>query len=176
MNDEELKSRLASAVGGEKAAQLRQETATAVGRFMVTASEVFAKIVDLGEEAGKTDKGDYALSIILAMAGELGLASARLLSTSEHYAGAALLRQLVEIEYLTWGFRAKRRDPADWLESTSEVRKRDFSPSELRKTSRGRFLTKDYQDHCEEGGHPVPRGQHLLRGRMFWVLKSCSLT
>jgi hypothetical protein len=39
-----------------------------------------------------------------------------------------------------------------------------FSPRELRKTSKGRFLSQDYQDHCEQGGHPVPRGVFLLAG------------
>jgi hypothetical protein len=37
-----------------------------------------------------------------------------------------------------------------------------FSPHKLRQTSKGRFLSKDYQDHCEQGGHPVPRGSFLL--------------
>jgi hypothetical protein len=35
----------------------------------------------------------------------------------------------------------------------------------LRANSRGRFLFKDYQDHCEQGGHPVPRGIPLLGGQ-----------
>jgi len=37
-----------------------------------------------------------------------------------------------------------------------------FSPKRLRANSGGRFLFKDYQDHCEQGGHPVPRGIPLL--------------
>jgi hypothetical protein len=41
---------------------------------------------------------------------------------------------------------------------------KEFSPSALRKTSKGRFLSKDYQNHCEQGGHPVLRGAHLLGG------------
>jgi hypothetical protein len=40
-----------------------------------------------------------------------------------------------------------------------------FSPKQLRANSKGRFLFKDYQDHCEQRGHPVPRGIFLLGGR-----------
>ena len=98
------------------------------------------------------------------MAGELGLAAGRLLSAGEHYAGAALVRQVVEIEYLTWTFKEGYRNPEKWLKSTHSDRMKLFSPGELRKTSKGRFLSKDYQDHCEQGGHPVSRGSFLLAG------------
>lgn len=37
-----------------------------------------------------------------------------------------------------------------------------FAPAQLRRTSKGRFLDKDYRDHCELGGHPTPRGILLL--------------
>jgi poly(3-hydroxybutyrate) depolymerase len=37
--------------------------------------------------------------------------------------------------------------------------------AQLRQTSKGRFLSKDYRDHCEQGGHPVARGGILLGGR-----------
>ena len=62
--------------------------------------------------------------------------------------------------YLTWTFKENYRGPKEWLESTHEQRLKDFSPAQLRRTSKGRFLSKDYQDHCELGGHPVPRGRN----------------
>lgn len=83
----------------------------------------------------------------------------------EHYAGAALLRQVVEIEYLTWTFKEGHRSANKWLQSTHEERLIVFTPGPLRKTSKGRFLNKDYQDHCEQGGHPVSRGSFLLGGK-----------
>lgn len=45
-------------------------------------------------------------------------AFAALLSGSNHYAGAALLRQVVEVEYLTWAFAYHERDAPAWLNST----------------------------------------------------------
>ncbi len=37
-----------------------------------------------------------------------------------------------------------------------------FSPKRLRSVSDGRFRFEDYQHHCEQGGHPVPRAIPLL--------------
>jgi hypothetical protein len=69
---------------------------------------------------------------------------------------------MVEIEYLTWAFKEKQLTPKAWLNSTHRERQNIFSPRELRKTSKGRFLDKDYRDHCETGGHPVPKGMSLF--------------
>jgi hypothetical protein len=102
-----------------------------------------------------------AVGLLLRIAGELAAAAGRMSSEGEHYAGAALVRQLVEIEYLTWTFKEGHRSASSWLRSTHEERRQMFSPAQLRKTSKGRFLAKDYQDHCEQGGHPVPRGEFL---------------
>jgi hypothetical protein len=163
--EEKIKLRIEEGVGGEAIAELRLNTALEIASVLVLASAGFAEIADLDSSPEKINKDVHAISILIGMAGELAKASALLLSNGQHYAGAALLRQIVEIEYLTWNFKEKKRDPASWLESTHTDRLKDFSPSQLRKTSVGRFLAADYQDHCEEGGHPVPRGQHLLRGR-----------
>ena len=103
--------------------------------------------------------------MLLQMAGELTRAAAKLLGSGQHYSGAALLRQIVEIEYLTWTFKEGQRDPKKWLNSTHRERMQDYTPAQLRQTSHGRFLAKDYQDHCEQGGHPVPAGAPLLSGQ-----------
>ena len=114
---------------------------------------------------GDNDEAVSAMGVLLEMAGELGSAATRMLSGNEHYAGAALVRQIVEIEYLTWTFKEGHESVAAWLNSSHEQRMKVFSPKQLRANSKGRFLFKDYQDHCEQGGHPVPRGISLLRGR-----------
>jgi hypothetical protein len=164
VHEEEIKLRIEEGVGGEDIAELRLKTALEVANVLALASIGFAEIADLDDHAEKINKDVHSISILMGMASELASAGAQLLSNGQHYAGAALLRQIVEIEYLTWNFKEKKRDPASWLESTHADRVRDFSPSQLRKTSAGRFLAADYQNHCEEGGHPVPRGQHFLRG------------
>jgi hypothetical protein len=99
------------------------------------------------------------------MIGELALAAGRMLSNGEHYAGAALVRQVVEIEYLTWTFAEGHASVGGWLNRAFDERMKMSSPKQLRSNSKGRFLFKDYQEHCEQGGHPVPRGFPLLGGK-----------
>ena len=115
-----------------------------------------------------TDGGDHeavlAVGVLTRIAAELVGVSGRLLSGSHHYAGAALLRQVVEIEYLTWAFANNERDAVDWLNSTHRERMSLFTPARLRDISDGRFNTRDYQHHCEQGGHPVPLAAILLGG------------
>jgi hypothetical protein len=96
-------------------------------------------------------------------------ASANLLSKRQYYAGAALLRQVTEIEYLTWSIKENHRTIEHWLRSTHKERMSSFAPVQLRRTARGRFLDKDYRDHCELGGHPTPRGVALLGGKEVGV-------
>lgn len=161
MDEEQIKQRLIVGVGGDAIRKLRFKTATTAGKMFEAIGSMIAAILKSSDPVAMDL---IALSILLRMAGELTTSATKLFSAGSHYAGAALLRQLVEIEYLTWNFKEKTRTPASWLDSTHEQRLKDFSPSALRKTSKGRFLFQDYQNHCEQGGHPVLRGAHLLGG------------
>lgn len=87
------------------------------------------------------------------------------------YAAAALVRQLVEVEYLFWAFAEDHGEAANWRTSSKDDRRARWTPAELRKRSRGRFRAVDYQHHCEAGGHPTPAGFELFRPRatgMVW--------
>jgi hypothetical protein len=159
MDESVFQSRLRAGVGGPDLWNLRKETALHTTRSFSTLGQAMASRTDLTGDDGEAVR---AMGTLLQMAGELGTAASRMLSGDEHYAGAALLRQLVEIEYLTWTFKEGHESVTAWLNSTHEERMRVFSPKQLRANSRGRFLFKDYQDHCEQGGHPVPRGIPLL--------------
>ena len=120
--------------------------------------------LEVSRTDGSNQEAVFAVGVLTRIAAELVGVSGRLLSGSHHYAGAALLRQVVEIEYLTWAFAHKHRDAVDWLNSTHEERMSLFTPAQLRKTSDGRFNSRDYQNHCEQGGHPVPLAAILLGG------------
>jgi hypothetical protein len=161
MDDKEFGARLKKGIGPPELWRLRRNTARTVGHCFHAAGDALLLAVD---PKNADHQQIIAFSMLLRMAGELTRASAKLLALGQHYAGAALLRQIVEIEYLTWTFKERYRNPAKWLQSTHEERMKDFSPAQLRKTSHGRFLSQDYQHHCEQGGHPVPRGAHLLSG------------
>ena len=121
--------------------------------------------LDVSLTDGSDHEAVLAVGVLTRIAAELVGVSGRLLSGAHHYAGAALLRQVVEIEYLTWTFANNERDAVDWLNSTHQERISLFTPARLRNTSDGRFGARDYQNHCEQGGHPVPLGEILLGGR-----------
>ena len=105
-----------------------------------------------------------AVSLLLRIAGQLVSASADLFEDGRHYAAAALLRQIVEVEYLAWAFAARDSDAERWLRSTKEERREFFAPAKLRDAAQGRFRGKDYGYHCELGGHPVPQSALLMDG------------
>ena len=148
-------------IGGPDLWLLRKETAIRVTSLI---QEIGVSMYESKVE-GDLGKSINHLGAIMQMCGELGIASAKMLSTNEHYAGAALLRQIVEIEYLTWTFENGHADIKEWLNSSDKDRMKIFSPAQLRKNSKGRFLYEDYKNHCEKGGHPVPRGIPLLGGK-----------
>ena len=103
------------------------------------------------------------MSVLLRIGCQLISASAELLTDGRPYAGAALLRQIVEIEYLAWAFANRDRDAERWLRSDRKIREKFFRPARLREASEGKFRSKDYGYHCELGGHPVPTGTALLK-------------
>ncbi|WP_285727740.1 hypothetical protein [Psychromicrobium xiongbiense] len=81
---------------------------------------------------------------------------------SNTYAVAALVRQLVEVEYLAWACAEDPAEAREWFTSTSEKRRSRWKPGDLRKRSDGQFRDSDYWQHCEIGGHPTPRGVRAL--------------
>ena len=105
-----------------------------------------------------------AVSLLLRIASELVSASSDLFTDGRHYAAAALLRQIVEIEYLAWAFETNNKEGERWLRSTRSERQSFFTPAKLRKAADGHFRSKDYGYHCEFGGHPVPGATTLLVG------------
>ncbi len=111
---------------------------------------------------GNGNDAQIGVGALAQIAADLLDASATLLSGTNHYAGAALLRQVVEVEYLSWAFAYEKREAADWLNSTHKDRMEFFTPARLRDLSDGRFSTSDYRHHCEQGGHPVPKAIPLL--------------
>lgn len=104
-----------------------------------------------------------AVSLLLRIASQLVSAAADLFSDGRVYAAGALLRQLVEIEYLSWAFATKDKEGERWLRSSRAERQSFFTPAKLRNAAGGRFRAKDYGYHCELGGHPVPGATVLLR-------------
>jgi hypothetical protein len=146
-------------------ARTTAETFASAGSELHAIGHIFG-----GDRVGGKSPGGHgsdelvAVSLLLRVAGELVSASADLFKDGRHYAAAALVRQLVEVEYLAWAFDARDNDAERWLRSTAEERRDFFSPAKLRKAAQGKFRGKDYGYHCEMGGHPVPGAAILLNG------------
>lgn len=111
------------------------------------------------------DFGDDAavgLATVIQIAGELMSGAVVMLEQENLYAAAALIRQLVEVEYLTWAFAEDHEQAEAWLRSSREERLKFWQPRDLRRRSGDRFRSTDYAQHCERGGHPTPEALVLL--------------
>lgn len=73
--------------------------------------------VDGSSPFGHGDDETIAVSVLPRVASQLTSASADLFTDGRGYAAAALLRQLVEIEYLAWAFETRNGDGERWLRS-----------------------------------------------------------
>jgi hypothetical protein len=162
MDKSQFESRLRAGVGGKDLWDIRRYTALKTGAAFAVTGKSLSDRVDLKSATGDDLR---AMGFLLQMAGELVFAASGMLSGDQHYAGSALVRQVVEIEYLTWTFKEGHASVNAWYNSTHKERMEVFAPRQLRENAKGRFLSKDYADHCEQGGHPTPRGIHFLGGK-----------
>nr|WP_139093745.1 hypothetical protein [Mycobacterium malmoense] len=108
--------------------------------------------------------------LVAAIGGELVASMAYLAMGRWAYASAALVRQLVEVEYLAWAVTNDPDDAWEWLKSDRQTRLQRWQPGKIRQRSDGRFPNSDYHAHCEAGGHPVPEpAMNILDHRDQWV-------
>lgn len=159
-----------TAVGDESARMARRQLL----------QQLAISLAALGSEARhlapESNAEDFDLRRILA-AGLTGAVACELVSsvfilasTRNAYGAVALVRQLVETEYLAWAVTNDPSDAVQWLTSTREQRRARWQPGKIRGRAGGRFPNTDYWDHCEAGGHPTPHGAiSILDNRDAWV-------
>ena len=112
---------------------------------------------------GLAEGARRAVAIVAQMGAELAVGAAQLYQAERWYAGAAVVRQLIETEYLLFLFATDSSEPEKWLRATPDEARRVFSPGTMRDRSAGRFRAEEYSFHCEIGGHPRLSGHVLLR-------------
>jgi hypothetical protein len=144
-------------------ARFTSQTFAAAGKLL----HVGGHIIGFDRVTGRSPFGHgsdetVAVSLLLRISADLISAASDLFFDGHHYAAAALLRQIVEIEYLAWTFETKDQEGERWLRSTRVERQTFFTPAKLRSAAGNRFRGVDYGYHCELGGHPVPGAQLLL--------------
>ena len=100
-----------------------------------------------------------AVGLVAQISSELVSGALLLFRNGNEYAASALVRQLIECEYLLRAFGLNFAEAARWHDANDSERW-DFTPSKLRKI--GGFDRKEYAVHCESGGHPHPSGRQLM--------------
>jgi len=103
-----------------------------------------------------------SLGTLAEMAGELALEAVAAYKNQRWYAGAALVRQLIEAEYLVFLISLEPSVAEEWLAATPEKMRKEFTPARMRARANGMFRDKEYWLHCDLGGHPAPSARHLL--------------
>ena len=85
------------------------------------------------------------------------------------YPASALLRQLVEAEFIMWRFAQDVNSMAAWLNSTEEDRRTAWRPSVIYRDKNNEYRQKDYAGHCELCGHPTPIGARIAAGVQSFI-------
>ncbi|MBD1847619.1 hypothetical protein H6F89_30325 [Cyanobacteria bacterium FACHB-63] len=111
--------------------QIRHELADYTAAQFLEASE---EIV-IQNEGKETEKESKAISILLKIGAALISGANKLFETGNTYAAAALVRQLVEVEYLAWAFEDDKQEAEKWIDSEKEERMRFFTPAKLREAA-----------------------------------------
>jgi hypothetical protein len=164
---------LSAAVDDPVQIRTRQDTAKRLSAALTKIGEiafVSGHILGTDRRDGRSPFGHgndavVAVSRLASIASQLTSGSADLIRDGRVYAGSALLRQLVEVEYLAKSFSEDSQQASEWLRSDKPKRMRFFSPRKLREASAGFFRDGDYTWHCEMGGNPVPNSGALLENR-----------
>lgn len=118
-----------------------------------------AAVGDRAEEDPARLRSFVAVGLVAQISSALVSGALLLFRNGNEYAASALVRQLIECEYLLRAFRLNFAEAARWHDANDSERW-DFTPSKLHKI--GGFARKEYADHCESGGHPHPSGQQLM--------------
>ena len=102
------------------------------------------------------------LATVAQIGGQLSQGAIAMLKSGNLYAAEALVRQLVEVEYLAHAFAYDHTVSADWLRADRDVRRSYWTPAAVRSRADGAFPAADYWRHCDLGGHPTGDGRRLL--------------
>ena len=121
--------------------------------------------VDLRDD-GHIDAADSyeGVARIAVTAAALGGGVCQLVECDNLYPAYALIRQIVETEFVLWKFQQDICLIPEWLNSDRERREQAWKPSRIYRDGDNDYRQKDYSGHCELGGHPTPLGTRLASG------------
>lgn len=111
---------------------------------------------ELREEFGEAFSAFRAVSTVVCMAAELAEAAVLMVEKHRFYAVVAVIRQLIECEYLLALFNEDLDYARRWRESTPDEVRESFTPAKMRKLV-GKFSNEEYWNHCSTGADTPPR-------------------
>jgi hypothetical protein len=161
----------AELIGGDEAVEARERLCRVitseianVGTWLGLDSYLGAgDVVDTSTEPAPSDpervSSFMAVGLVAQISAELIAGALTLFEEDNLYGASALVRQLIECDYLLRAFKANFAEAARWQDANDHERW-DFRPSKLRKL--GGFDDAEYARHCDMGGHPNPAGAQLL--------------
>jgi hypothetical protein len=169
-NSRDLRSALDEAASNDAAAELRERFSELLATSLREAGKVLwvgGYIIGADRVEGTSpfsfgSDATVGLATVVQIAGELMAGAVELLRGGNRYAAAALIRQLVEVEYLAWAFAEDEEEAEKWMRSDKAERDKFWKPVRIRERADGRFRGIDYGEHCGKGGHPSPEGIYLL--------------
>jgi hypothetical protein len=103
---------------------------------------------------GLAEQPRRAIAAAIQMGGETARGAVLLLRDNNRYGAAALVRQVVEIEYLLCLFALDKDEPSRWASSDLESVRKEYQPARMRERCGDRFRSTEYSSHCQVGGHP----------------------
>lgn len=101
------------------------------------------------------------VATVLCMASELAEAAV-IMTSRPDLCRPAVLRQLIEREYLLALFRQDIDHATIWITSTPAQIRQTFTPAKMRQRTAA-FSNQECWSHCDSGGHPAPMGARLLQ-------------
>lgn len=138
-----------------EAAPLRESTCSSLAGCLADTGAVLWAF-------GLAEQPRRAIAAAIQMGGETARGAVLLLRDNNRYSAAALVRQVVEIEYLLCLFAQDSDEPVRWASSDLASVKRGYQPARMRERCGGRFRAEEYAIHCQVGGHPRFAGSHVL--------------
>jgi hypothetical protein len=190
VDEESLRNAIKALIADERLNELRVDTCKKVEKALSAAAEYLALTSAFGES-----RGVRGLALVVDMSAEMVRGTIDLYGSESWYAGTALVRQIVETEYLLTLFGQEPDSASAWLDASAKELRKWWNPAAIRERTGGSFLEREYWDHCERGGHPVPSAKPLLKNapiafdrrfcwidftvhakRLFFAMKHCFRT
>jgi hypothetical protein len=169
--DDQLREEVARLIADADLLALRVRACETVSRALSEGAQYLHIPAALGD-----DRNVKGLSLVADMSADLTQGALLLFKAERWYSGEALIRQMIETEYLLSLFVSDPGAASRWLDASEKELRQWWNPGAMREHLKGEFDDREYWDHCERGGHPVPGARPFLDGfagtfdrRFCWI-------